>query len=837
MMFELKYAKHGKKFTNDPSVAEASKDEIHVLKENEIVLDMGNAEFGGGPKDALIFDTVSFDRFSQSLSKPSLTSVSFAVLFYCREIIARLKADQGKIVIYTHESPDYDALCASYLLRCLYDCEKRSEERLVTPEQLDKHIGVTRLTYDKHPQEEYINHYDPQIEPDEEGAWPILLASVAACLTGEAAMHVPREQSLYAVLEAARKRKRNLSTDGFHLLFDSARKKMKENRVNPLYDAIFTLDDPNFGNEMRLLSREREYYEEDVRRARKALVMVPISLWSNGWYRNCTSKPLPSEHPDDKQDGTKWKLTDGIFIRNPKSILFKSFAREDVKNSSLRQGFRFTAITESDRVQNPISRSSYSFALDPKFQDGAHLYPVWEDLQRLELNKLKELATKDDSGIKSYFIHPNKLTEEEAKEWLAQKPAREGYAQRAEKGCRHYYSDPWYDGASRRCTIVRSPTKGTAIDEKTVEDRVKHILESKLFKGDAKVYNYPLKGFTEGSEASPADANIFGDQPQLIEGTFRLVEAFLHEEVKLSNSMVIGQIGHYLWKILEGSEVAELDEGYIIRMADAVAVWSRRGVAIARVHGKEQKATAGDSFTFPIAFQTLALIASEMDKLHDGQVDAANLSRQEPPKSRAFIRERVLKGRELQSKLFKLKLNAASPEGTAFQNFLQESKLEALLDNLDTLNHRLHDEEQEEQGEAKERRDNNLQWILGIVSLFGVLLAMYQVEGLKFNDGFGWFDEKEWGRLRYWTFTVLILMAYIVLFAYLRLVPRRWAIGFVGAVMLLAIVVDHNLNRDKGTQYVQKWVQVELLAPPSTNHPAQSPSMSPPTTNPIGKNP
>ena len=87
------------------------------LGDNEIVVDVGGCCFGypglgaSEPEKSLIFD----HHFSRPNNYPS---ASAAVLHHAADIV-KLLAAHDDIWIVTHQEPDFDALCAVYLVKAL----------------------------------------------------------------------------------------------------------------------------------------------------------------------------------------------------------------------------------------------------------------------------------------------------------------------------------------------------------------------------------------------------------------------------------------------------------------------------------------------------------------------------------------------------------------------------------------------------------------------------------------------------------------------------------------------------------------------------------------------
>ncbi|MEI6569659.1 MAG: hypothetical protein WCR20_23485, partial [Verrucomicrobiota bacterium] len=185
-----------------------------------------------------------------------------------------------------------------------------------------------------------------------------------------------------------------------------------------------------FAPELELLALEEDRYQRDVQRARTVIVNVPCSK-DFKWYGEVCKGPLLDENGNlaelhQTAGCESWREADGIYIRDPESILFKEWARLDTQNSPSRRGFQFLAVIYS-RASNGQPRCVFS--LDPERACGAHLYPVWARLQAVQL---RELAKRDEPrGVD-----------------------RKGYE------LRRCGEDPWFDGSNYGCTIIDTPNRG-----------------------------------------------------------------------------------------------------------------------------------------------------------------------------------------------------------------------------------------------------------------------------------------------------------------------------------------------------------------------------------------
>src|SRR5262249_46251251 len=141
--------------------------------------------------------------------------------------------------------------------------------------------------------------------------------------------------------------------------------------LNPLIDCLFRNNDA-FAFELDFLSRDRIEYELDLERARKAVVSVPVLADDefDAFYKQATETPLLDDKRDLRHEHTRdsaFRYLDGIYIRDPRSLLFKEWARQDAQRSSLGRGFTFTAVAYSNEHKDAVkNQTGYHFALAPE---------------------------------------------------------------------------------------------------------------------------------------------------------------------------------------------------------------------------------------------------------------------------------------------------------------------------------------------------------------------------------------------------------------------------------------------------------------------------------------
>ena len=154
---------------------------------------------------------------------------------------------------------------------------------------------------------------------------------------------------------------------------------------------------------MKSLDREVEVYKNDIRRARRAtVILLEATVPFKEWFPFVLNAPLL------KKDGSintihlqpphcqRRSPADGIYIRDPRCLLFKESAHSDTDNSPLGEGFLFTAIAYSKGLSDsPLNQTDYYFSLDPERAGSRNLYNVWARLQAEEV--LSEVISLNSS--------------------------------------------------------------------------------------------------------------------------------------------------------------------------------------------------------------------------------------------------------------------------------------------------------------------------------------------------------------------------------------------------------------------------------------------------------
>ncbi|HEU4678596.1 MAG TPA: hypothetical protein VFS35_03680, partial [Terrimicrobiaceae bacterium] len=217
--FGTSFRRAGATVRHSPSIPDVS-----LLGDNEIVVDVGGCCFGylepgsSEPEKALIFD----HHFSRPNNYPS---ASAAVLHHAADIV-KLLAMQDDIWIVTHQEPDFDALCAVYLVKALLGgtTNEADNQALV---DLDPGViaayGLAREGWTEVPgtdggDRRKIDWFHPDVRPSVPAGWAILLAAYASCVDSGKRLHADRCRRLHSVLYAAILRRRSVREDGIESL-------------------------------------------------------------------------------------------------------------------------------------------------------------------------------------------------------------------------------------------------------------------------------------------------------------------------------------------------------------------------------------------------------------------------------------------------------------------------------------------------------------------------------------------------------------------------------------------------------------------------------------------
>ena len=240
-----------------------------ALCDNEIVVDVGGCSFGysePGATDSgksFIFD----HHFTRRDNYPS---ASAAVLHHACDIVELLDS-HDEIWIVTHREPDFDALCAVYLVKSLLggapDETDQQQLSKIEPGVLRSYglgcSGWNDVDGGNGKMLRKINWYNPEICPSAPAGWAVLLAAYASCVDSGKRFHADRCRRLHSVVYAGILRRRSHHEDGMEPLFREARRAIVSKELNPIFDALFD-DDSRFSPELELLRNEARAYDRDI---------------------------------------------------------------------------------------------------------------------------------------------------------------------------------------------------------------------------------------------------------------------------------------------------------------------------------------------------------------------------------------------------------------------------------------------------------------------------------------------------------------------------------------------------------------------------------------------
>lgn len=538
------------------------------LYANEIAVDVGGRCWGFNTEEPIIDH--HFVR-----EEGNYPSAAAAVLHLCGKIaewLENLSPEARSIQIVTHCNPDFDALASVTAVEALI--------REPMPHLNRDRIGLSEygwLPAGDPPSK--INWFSPRglhVVPASH-RWLFYIASVASYSDACKEYAVPVHLRLPAFLEAAACRSRAVWLDEERRVFFDAVRSEIQCGANPLTDVLLA-SHPGFKRETELLKRVPESYAKDLKQVR--ISVAPIPIWPDfvERYRELSEQPLLqggtlNRAHVDSQIGEHAEPVDGVYIRDPECILFKTMARQDAANSPSGRGFVFTAIAYSNAKQSVGNSSDYFFSLDPEAIPGANLYPVWALLQEQEVKTRIEAGCQTETAI------------------------RVGYEKRA-VGYEGHFRDPWFDGSNSGGTIVVTPSGGTAIGPPGVrrdlmDDPVVAIVRQYLdqfpYSDEPKMLDFSLD--PDQAEPSVLPSSALEDTPPP-ENAVRFVQLRLAASVELKPGLA-DAIQRRLWRLLNGgvSEQVPADWGnHTWSCETAVGVWSRRGIAIATIPEAESLA-------------------------------------------------------------------------------------------------------------------------------------------------------------------------------------------------------------------------------------------------------
>lgn len=664
MEFKYRYVGYGTNFVAVKGYRlDATSAEPRDLYENEVAVDVGGVCLGYKNETLAVLDHHFFRDRGQ------FPSAAAATLHLASLLYQRFGNHDGTIWIVTHRDPDFDAYCAMYLVRSIL-CNS-------IPHDGWAQFGLGPEGWEGSSSE--VNWFRPEtsnLPPERRAA--VLLAAYAACVDHCRQMSVPKHRSLRSVLYAALKRGRSYANEnsGAKEFFDEAYMLLCDPIVplNPLFDSIFE-HSRIFAPELSLLERESYLYERDLKRARKVTVFLPRSTTSfTKWFAEVKDKPVLRGGADGSLSGVNLPLhqrvqADGVFIRDPECMLFKEWARLDIDNSSMGEGFLFTAIAFSNRIHHAIRNDSeYYFSLDPERAGSRHLYPVWSRLQSEEIKAM--LNAGDDAAVRDLCSN-----------LLATPKCRSGYEKRADKHYA-YFDDPWFDGSNYECTIVATPNRGSLIgasgtDSDLSDDPIASIVQDQLencvYISDVSVAELSTSLSIRNPERTHRSISDSAEHGTPRAQCLRFCSVQLDGNLDLLKGQVGKQIGRTLWSILEGSSKAGLpldfESRHLVLAMNGVWAWNRRGIVVAYKPAIRRRVDDVE-----IQLRELAETIRDFEQL----VNSAD------PKS--SDREAGEETEHLMRRIVALKRQFMQPDNRILQRFFEACGLEKLLETLRDVN-------------------------------------------------------------------------------------------------------------------------------------------------------
>ena len=726
MNFKYRYVEFGTRFVATEGQRSTADEAPERIFENELALDVGGTCWGIDGENRTIIDHHFFwpERFP---------SAAAAVLHRAESLAQRFASPQPHpasvgggstlaqptdIWLVTHRQPDFDAFSSMYLARSILDGS--------LPSNGWAELGLRSDGWRRTRQE--IEWYHPRVSPfDRQRRWAVLLASCASCVDNCRPLSAPRHRALHSVLYAALLRGRNYLSEssGAIPFFNEVRQALcdEDKDLNPLFDSVLEQSEM-FSPELKFLDRQTAAYEQDIKRARRTVVY--LQRWDkefSDWYSTATATPLVSSeanglvvnHNHLLPAGDRRQQADGIFLRDPECLLFKEWVRNDVDNSSMGQGFLFSAVAYSDsRPAAKVNTSAYFFALDPELAGQRHLYNLWARLQAGELAALAQ--------------HPPQITDDPPR-------CRPGYEERAGETFGQLFDDPWFDGANYECSIVVAPSRGTAIGPPgraadLTDDPIAQIVERELelsfLRGDIRTQDFPTSGGRREPISCAVEAidALQGRTPRPERGAYRFGYVELDEDVDILQGNIGEQVGRLLWRLIDfdgGTGVpTDFLQRHLICKHSWVAVWSRQGIVLAAKRSAQEKVAGVERL-----FRELANLAAETESLiHRDPSDAATVAEIE-----SLIRRSALAKHEL-----------SLPDGHIVRRFFDASRLDELLSTLRDMSAAAVDRRQaatdrqrlEEQRNLAGKMDANLHrvaMIQSVVHFIEYLVAItYSVE-------------------------------------------------------------------------------------------------------------
>ena len=703
---------------------------------NEIAVDVGSTCLGYQGYSLRVFDH-HFQR--EDLKNGNFGSAALTVLSQARAV-----ADWAKVVVencgpsepvatvwlVSHVQPDFDAYCSCYVAsRLIQDPELAvafgkcgvSEENLLSVLQ-NSQMVLTKLS-------------------EFPAARALLLLAVCAARVDQCIPDAcPRDSSFRCLFLAARERGRFRPDrpDGSNFFAD-VEAEIFAGRYHPLLDELPAALMEKYAPERVFIKNQEIVYLNDMQYAK--ILSVPI-CGTNQYYRDWSAQisgagmdtgagiPLwrgASLHPffqairegdpglaeNDKQQDLARNIldrhedVDGLLIDKPKCLFFKDWVRLDTARSPRGFGFKFTGIVHAQPTPQ------FYFSLDPEYARSLklHLYDLWVRLQQRE-------------GV--------------GREIPDGKKPRGEILARGSDG-RSGLLDPWFDGYE--ATLVVSPNSLSEAVRQYVP-KIDSDPTMKLVEAWASNGFYRPKSMASIRWSCPTISRLQECSVELSLETFRETawekvgelkarakEGFIFANLKLKKRPEsVGwdkaseeQVGKDLWRLISthpNGVPPDFRERHLVVDVEWIAVWNRNGLAIAFKNcGKPGSMEEGECKSLSTLWEWLKSLASVMEAI--GRVGTSEILN---------VKSLLDDVREAQKKLVNLESSLSGPGDRAFRRLMENFNLSGLSERIADLAEGHRDEEEAD-------RERLIGDVLAVASIAGLVLAYFQVEGVKwFGD-------------------------------------------------------------------------------------------------------
>jgi hypothetical protein len=694
---------------------------------NEVAVDVGGVCAAANKAEPFVLD--------HHFENGEFASAAAAVLGRAALLLDRL-APHAEVWIVTHRNPDFDALCAVWLARAvLLRTIPASYTIAAGPSTTGADEALAIKPDSKFPR-------DPRTPRNA----ALILAHYAARIDHARLRQIvcPRAQTLHAVFGTVLYRNDGPGEDGMASFFDEVFELMTKRGLHPFFDSIF-LGQGVRDRELELIATQERNYDRDLRRAHKTIISLPCNRDFSHWFGKLKETPFLREvgnclevdprHIHEDEMGSQGKrVLDALFLTDPECLFFKEWVRIDQDNSSLGDGFTFTAIAYSNRrPKSGFNTRDYFFSVDPERADGAHLYPLWVELQKRQIQAIRENQAT---------MLPDMLKE----------APRKHYKTRAGKNIADF-SDPWFEAPSYYCTLIATPEGGAwslngAPPHSILGDAIMGLawdfLRNRLFKS-CKVDPYPTDN-SPGARSAPASdiavqttadyGGALGCQ-QAVGNSLRFCSIEFAGGLPTAASAYSERVADLAWPILNGADSGQIPDysRHVVLWHGILVVWSRRGIAVCRASSLSQDQE--------LAVERLKVVVKSVAEVVVNLRELQRLIGSEGPKATAngdTLEESRLVRSKVLSSVVSMRLDASLPDGVIAQRFLDEIDFEGVMESLDTLNEDIAALAENEADLRQAKRDRVLQFILAWGTALGLLFSWNSAEGVKVSELLSYID-------------------------------------------------------------------------------------------------